>query len=65
MAVILAGRFLARRTHYMYCLIVAGIECLFTPFGTVLGVFTIVVLVQPAVKAIFQGPMATDVTVLP
>lgn len=53
------GYFLSRRTHYMFCQVVAGIECIFIPFGTVLGVFTIVVLVQPQVKAMFgQSPPA-------
>jgi hypothetical protein len=31
----------------------AGIECVFMPFGTVLGVFTIIVLVREDVKAMF------------
>ena len=51
--VLTAGRFLARRKHYMFCLVMAGIECLFMPFGTVLGVFTIVVLMQEPVKQLF------------
>lgn len=54
-AVFLAGRFLTQRTHYLYCLVVAGLECLFMPFGTVLAVFTIAVLIQPSVKLLFQG----------
>jgi hypothetical protein len=55
--IVLAGRFLARRRHYMFCLVMAGIECLFMPFGTVLGVFTIVVLTKVSVKKMFQtGP---------
>ena len=37
--VVTTGRFLARRKHYMFCLVMAGIECIFMPFGTVLGVF--------------------------
>ena len=53
-AIFLAGRFLTRRTHYMYCFVVAAIECLLMPFGTILGVFTIIVLVRPSVKALFQ-----------
>ena len=53
-AILLAGRFLTRRAHYMYCFVVAAIECLFMPFGTVLGVFTIIVLARPSVKALFQ-----------
>ncbi len=58
-AILIAGKYLARRRRYMYCFVVAAIECLFTPFGTVLGVFTIIVLLRPAVKALFQaGPPA-------
>lgn len=48
-----AGRCLAQRKHYTFCLVVAGIACLFMPFGTVLGVFTIIVLVRPTVKPLF------------
>ena len=48
-----AGRFLAKRKHYLFCLVMGGIACLFMPFGTVLGVFTIFVLIRPSVKAMF------------
>ena len=54
-AILVAGRFLARRAHYMYCFAVAGIECIFIPFGPVLGVFTIIVLSRPSVKALFES----------
>ena len=53
--IILAGVFLARRKYYMFCLVMAGIECMFTPFGTVLGVFTIITLVRPSVKEMFDA----------
>jgi len=33
---------------------VAAVECIFMPFGTVLGVFTIIVLNRPSIKALFQ-----------
>ncbi len=59
-AIINAGRFLARRTHYMYCFVVAAIECIFMPFGTVLGVFTIIVLSRPTVKVRFQSEGASQ-----
>jgi len=52
--VLMAGRFLARRVRYTYCLVIAAIECIFMPFGTVLGVFTIIVLTRSHVKAMFQ-----------
>ena len=48
-----AGRFLARKKHYMFCLVVACLSCLFIPLGTVLGVFTIIVLIRPSVKELF------------
>jgi hypothetical protein len=51
---ILAGRFLRRCKHHLFCLVVAGIVCLFNPFGTVLGVFTIIVLIRPSVKRLFE-----------
>jgi len=57
--VIVAGRKLRRRVHRTFCLVVAGISCLFMPMGTVLGVFTIIVLVRPTTKALFEsGPAA-------
>ena len=53
--ILLAGRFLAKRRHYMFCLVMAGVECLFMPFGTVLGAFTIVVLTRESVKRRFTA----------
>ena len=53
-SIVFAGRSLARRRHYTFCLVIAGIECMFMPFGTVLGVFTIVVLMRESVKPLFQ-----------
>jgi hypothetical protein len=48
-----AGRCLAQRKRYMLCLVMACISCLSVPFGTALGVFTILVLQRPTVKAMF------------
>jgi hypothetical protein len=53
--VILAGRFIASRINYTFCFVVACIECVFLPMGTVLGVFTLLVLTRPAAKAKFRG----------
>ncbi len=38
----------------LFCLVVAGVECAFMPFGTVLGVFTIAVLMRESVKELFE-----------
>ena len=51
-----AGRKLSRRTGYHYCLVIAGLECIFMPFGTVLGVLTIVVLNRSSVRVMFGLP---------
>jgi len=51
-----AGRCLARRRRHLFCMIVAGLTCMMMPFGTVLGVFTLVVLLKPQVKALFDAP---------
>lgn len=48
------GRNLARRTRYTFCLVMGGVQCIFMPFGTVLGVFTIIVLMRESVKEAFD-----------
>ncbi|MFT3831668.1 MAG: hypothetical protein QM691_18385 [Opitutaceae bacterium] len=52
--VIYAGRCLARRRRLLFCQVMAGIACIFMPFGTVLGVFTLIVLMRPSVKPLFE-----------
>lgn len=51
--IIAAGRFLAAKRRYLFCVVVAAVECMFMPFGTVLGVLTIIVLMRDSVKALF------------
>lgn len=50
-----AGRNLAKQQSYTFCLVIACIACLFMPFGTILGIFTIIVLMRDSVKALFNG----------
>jgi hypothetical protein len=52
--ILIAGRCLSRRKAYSFALVIACIECLFVPFGTILGVFTIVTLSRESVKALFE-----------
>ena len=54
-----AGYFLSKYQRYMFCLVVAGVSCIFTPFGTVLGIFTILVLMRPSVKELFEKNSVT------
>jgi hypothetical protein len=51
---LIAGRSLALRKRYSFVLVMACIECLFVPFGTILGVFTIVVLSRESVRGLFS-----------
>lgn len=50
---VVAGTLLKRRRGYLFCLITAGAACMVQPFGIILGIFTIVVLIRPSVKALF------------
>jgi len=52
--IFIGGRCLSQRKGYSFALVMACIECLFVPFGTILGVFTIVVLARESVKALFS-----------
>ena len=55
-----AGRCIAQRRNRTYCLVISALSCAWFPFGTVLGVFTIVVLSKDSVHALFEGaPRAT------
>ena len=56
---IVAGRFLKKHKRRIFCMVVAGISCLFMPAGTVLGVFTILVLSRPTVKTLFEAKETT------
>lgn len=55
----LAGRYLSLRRHYYFCFVMAALACMFMPFGTVLGVFTIILLTRDSVKAQF-GSLETS-----
>ena len=58
--ILIAGRSLALRKRYTFSLVIASIECLFVPFGTILGVFTIVALSRESVRALFSKPTAQN-----
>jgi len=52
---LLSGWFLRRKTHRVFSFVVAGLDCLSIPWGTVLGVFTIVVLTRPSVRRMYES----------
>ena len=49
-----AGRSLQQHRRRIFCIVVAALACTFFPFGTVLGVLTIIVLCRPSVKDLFE-----------
>ena len=49
----LTARSLSKRRRIMLCYVTAGLACLYIPFGTVLGIFTFLVLARPSVRARF------------
>ena len=54
---VISGRMLAQRRRRMFSFVVAAMLCLFMPFGTVLGVFTIIVLSRPSVRRLYGEPV--------
>lgn len=52
-ALAFSGTYLRQRRRWLFCVVVAAIACSLFPFGTVLGVLTIVTLADPAVKGGF------------
>lgn len=56
---VISGLFLRKKKNRTFSLIIAGLNCLHIPLGTVLGVFTIVVLVRPSVAELYEeNPLA-------
>jgi hypothetical protein len=51
----LSGRFMAARRRLTFSIVIAAISCLQIPFGTVLGVFTLIVLSRQSVKAMYEA----------
>jgi hypothetical protein len=52
-ATFLAGTKLTRRRNRSFCMFVAAVNCFFFPFGTALGVATLIVLKRPSMQAAF------------
>ncbi|GEJ55959.1 hypothetical protein [Anaeromyxobacter diazotrophicus] len=53
---LIAGNSLRAHRRRTYCIVVAAVSCVFFPFGTVLGVFTILTLSKPEAKTLFAPP---------
>jgi hypothetical protein len=51
---IISGRKIAQRKNRTFSFVIAAINCLSLPFGTALGIFTIIVLNRPSVQTLYQ-----------
>ena len=58
-ALFLSGRWLAEHRNWTFCLVVACLSMINQPLGTILGIFTLIVLLRPSVKELFRGQVAT------
>jgi len=56
---IYSGRQIQKRRRYMLSFVMACVMCLFVPFGTILGVFTIIVLSRDSVKRLYGRPVTS------
>ena len=54
-AILIAAIKLKKRVSRTYCIVVGAIECMMMPFGTILGVFTIITLMREPVKQLFAA----------
>lgn len=52
---LLSGIFLSQRKNKSFSIIIAGLDCLQIPFGTALGIFTIIVLTRDSVRQLYSN----------
>lgn len=50
----ISGRYMAQRKKWLFTMIIAGIQCAFVPLGTVLGIFTLIVLQKDSIRRLYQ-----------
>lgn len=53
---IISGKKLKKQTGYTFSFVMACLICLNMPLGTILGIFTIMVLQRDSVKALYKRP---------
>ena len=52
---IISGRKMAKHQGRTFSIVIAAIDCVNMPFGTVLGVFTLIVLLRDSVKTLYEN----------
>ena len=61
-ATILSGRYIKARARRTFTMVVAGMNCIVVPYGTVLGVMTLTALSRPSVKDLYGSSLALQRT---
>lgn len=62
--IFLAGKNLDKQERYQLCLVTGAVLCVFMPFGTILGIFTLVILNNESVKLLFAEKSGLNSPVL-
>lgn len=57
---LIAGRRISALRSHQFCFVIGCIQCAFLPLGTILGVFSILVLTRPSIKALFDAPAGSN-----
>ena len=52
---LIASRRLKQRRSRIFCMVLAGVSCLSIPYGTLLGVFTFIVLSRASIVQLFSS----------
>lgn len=52
----ISGFYIWKKEHWMTSMVVAGFNCVNFPFGTALGVFTMMILMRDSVRARYESP---------
>jgi len=55
---VISGLCLRARKQRVFSMFVGAVNCLHVPLGTVLGIFTITVLLRPSVRELYEAPSA-------
>lgn len=60
---IYSGKLIARQQKLTFSIVIGCLNCLFFPFGTILGIFTIITLNKDSVKQLYQNQSSPNTSV--
>jgi len=52
--IIYSGKQIKKREHYTFSFVLACVMCMFMPLGTILGIFTIILLSKESIKQLYK-----------